>query len=224
MLQFVTTESARFSIAEEARMVIEGGCRWIQLSSKGMGGDETAMKDIAGELVPLCQENEAFLILEDNVGLVEELKVHGVFLNDNSRSTVMAAREQLGAHAVIGVRAREFNEILALKGLDIDYVSVPEPCGVEGASFASLADKYKYLLNRMNEAGIDFHLVACGDFAPDELPQLIEAGCAGVAMSAAIADAHDPVAATSRILSILEKARDYGAAATSDADSDSVNV
>ena len=79
-------------MAEEAQMAIEGGCRWIQLSAASIGDSGLSLRDVANEIIPLCQENEAFLIIEDDVNLVEELKVHGVFLRDHSRTTVMEAR------------------------------------------------------------------------------------------------------------------------------------
>lgn len=216
MLQFITKSTKRFSAIEEAQMAIEGGCRWIQLSTQETDDNEETMRDIAQEVIPLCQENEAFLVIEDDVDLVDDLKVHGVFLHDSSRSTVMEARERLGAHAVIGVLASTVDEVVALKGLDVDYVAVALPAGDGNVS---MADRYARFLSEIREPGIDFHLVALGEFALEELPLLIEAGCAGVALSATIADSENPVAITSLILETLGKAR-YG----DDADADSVSL
>ena len=55
----------------------------------------------------------------------------------------------------------------------------------------------------MRNNAIDFHLVAMGDFPVGEMKNLLDAGCAGVAVSGAIADAEDPVAATRAILEVL---------------------
>ena len=216
MLQFITKASQRFSASEEAQMAIEGGCRWIQLSAEGLADNEDSLNDVAKEIIPLCQENEAFLVIEDDVDMVEALKVHGVFLRDNSRSTVMAARERLGAHAVLGVYAATADEVLALKGLDVDYVAVPFPAD-EGRD--DIAGHYARFLSDIRGAGVDFHLVALGDFSLAEIPALIAAGCAGIAMSGAIADADNPSEATAMILGVLDKAR-YG----NEADADSVTL
>ena len=202
MLQFITKTTQRFSMAEEAQMAIEGGCRWIQLSAASIGDSGLSLREVANEIIPLCQENEAFLIIEDDVNLVEELKVHGVFLRDHSRTTVMEARERLGAHAVIGVYAASVEDVIALKGLDVDYVAVPVPVGD-----APVADIYARFIQEVPEPG--FHIVALGEFGLDELPGILEAGCAGVAVSAAIADSDNPVEATSAMIEVLEKAR-YG--------------
>lgn len=206
MLQFITKASQRFSVAEEAQMAVEGGCRWIQLSAACVGHNEEMLREVAQELIPLCKESESFLVIEEDVDLVDALKVHGVFLHDNSRSTVMAARERLGANAVIGVYTPTVDDVLALKGLDVDYVAVPVPA-VDGE--ASVTDRYARFLSEMREPGIEFHLVALGEFKLDEISGIIEAGCAGIAVSSEIADADNPVETTSAVLSALEKAR-YG--------------
>ncbi len=68
MLQFITKISDRYSVAEEARMAVEGGCRWIQLSAVSVEHNEGVLRDVAHSLVALCSENEAFMIIENDVG------------------------------------------------------------------------------------------------------------------------------------------------------------
>lgn len=53
MLQFITHPSPRFSITEEVRLVLEGGCKWIQLRMKDASYDE--MRATALEIIPLCK-------------------------------------------------------------------------------------------------------------------------------------------------------------------------
>ncbi len=65
MLQFITHPSERFSIPEEVQMAIEGGCRWIQLRMKDTPVEE--IRAVATEIIPLCQESEAFLVIDDHV-------------------------------------------------------------------------------------------------------------------------------------------------------------
>lgn len=210
MLQFITTGSDRFSIEEEARMAIDGGCRWIQLSSKALNHDETIVRQTAGQLIPICQEADCFMIIEDNVELVDELRVHGVFLHDAGRATVASARERLGANAVLGVQPRSLTELMNLHGLDVDYVAVtPEVAAslTETDSVEDMAAHFKQLIDSMRLRGLDIHVVATGDFPPEYYPGLLKAGCAGIAVSAAIAEAPDPTAATARLLEVLDAAR-----------------
>ncbi len=78
MLQFITHESDKYSIAEEVQMAIEGGCRWIQLRMKDATDEE--VRNVALELIPMCRETDTFLIIDDRVAVVNDLKVSGVHL------------------------------------------------------------------------------------------------------------------------------------------------
>ncbi len=199
MLQYIINRADRYSAPELAQMAIEGGCRWIQLTSAICADSESTLRELAAEIIPLCQENEAFLVIEDNVGMVADLKVHGVVLRDATPSVVAAAREQLGAHAVIGVYVDSYEKIQALKGLDIDYLLLP----YDGSDAAGPEHFYASVSEKMDAGEIDFHLVALRNSTPQELARLTEAGCAGVAVSDAISDAPDPVAATAAIIQQL---------------------
>ena len=102
MLQYITHPSERYSELEQARMVIDGGCRWIQLRMKDATDEE--VRKTALELIPLCRETDTFLIIDDRVELVDELRVSGVHLGKNDMSP-REAREKLGPHAIIGCTA-----------------------------------------------------------------------------------------------------------------------
>lgn len=205
MLQFITGRSDRWTTTEQATKAMEGGCRWIQLSAESLPSETPHRREMVESLIPLCKENEAFLIIEDDVDLVDLLKVHGLCLRDNSRTTAMEAREQLGAEAVIGVEASSAAEIIALKGLDIDYITVKAPA--DATTPEAIAGFYSGLLQTLEEQGIDFHIVAEGDYPVDVLKNLPAAGCAGVAVSGLIADSEDPAASTARIIGALDQAR-----------------
>lgn len=120
MLQFITNPSDRWSIAEEVRMAIEGGCRWIQLRMKDASDEE--VRRTAMELIPLCRDHDTFLIIDDRVELVNELRVSGVHLGRGDMDP-MEARELLGPHAIIGVTANTAEDIIKWKGKDVDYVA-----------------------------------------------------------------------------------------------------
>lgn len=204
MLQFVIKSTRQASVTELAHMAMEGGCRWIQISDQAAGEREPRTKALSEELIPDCEAHETFLIIENNVDLVEELKVHGVFLRDCNRSTVLAARERLGAEAVIGVQARDIDEIAALHGLDVDYVMVPVPEGLDPEGIRGFNDT---IIRQAAERAVVFHIVAEGDFTPDNICIPLEAGCAGVAVSSTIADSANPTLTTIALLEQLEALR-----------------
>lgn len=205
MLQFITNESDKYSIAEEVQMAIEGGCRWIQLRMKDATDEE--VRETALELIPMCKETDTFLIIDDRVNVVADLKVSGVHLGKEDMDP-LEAREILGPHAIIGITANTADDILKYKGKDIDYAGVgpfrftttkkrlaPE-LGLEG---------YRRFAKAVREAGMELPLVAIGGITIDDIDPLLETGVNGIAMSGAIINAPDPVLYTSHVMERLLK-------------------
>lgn len=200
MLQFITHPSERYSIAEQVQMVLEGGCRWVQLRLKEATDDE--FRQVAAEVMPLCQEVDAFLVFDDRVELANEMRVHGVHLGPGDMPPA-EARELLGPHAVIGVTAHSADDILRLRGLDVDYVGLgpfrhtdtkrvlAPTLGLEG---------YANIMCRVRTAGMEIPVVAIGGVTARDVKPLLLAGVNGVAVSSAIINAPDPVEYTREIL------------------------
>ena len=160
MLQFITHPSEHYSIAEEAQMAIEGGCRWIQLRMKDASDDE--VRQVAMEIIPMCRETDTFLIIDDRVELVNELKVSGVHLGKNDMDP-LEAREILGPHAIIGITANTAEDIIRYKGKDVDYVglgpfrhtttkkNLSPVLGIEG---------YTSVISQVRQTGVELPIVA----------------------------------------------------------------
>lgn len=203
MLQFITHPSERYSIAEEVQMAIEGGCRWIQLRMKDASDEE--VREVAQELIPMCRETDTFLIIDDRVELVNELRVSGVHLGKEDMDP-MEARELLGPHAIIGVTANTADDIIRFKGKDVDYV------GLGPVRFTTtkkkLAPELGYkgvreVMAAVRAAGVELPVVAIGGVTADDVAPLLAAGVSGVAVSGAIINAPDPVAYTTLVIDKL---------------------
>ena len=191
MLQFITHKSDRFSYAEQVKMVIEGGCRWVQLNMENATDDE--FKKVAEEITPLCQETDTILVFDGRVELTMDMKVHGVHLH-RTNMPAGQAREFLGAGAIIGVTVNTATEIIATRGLDVDYVTLA--CDLT-------TNDYKRIVNEVRIAGIELPIVAAGDISIQEIPQLLSDGVNGIALSKSIVDAENPVAFTREVISVL---------------------
>ena len=209
MLQFITNNSDRYSIAEEVQMAIEGGCRWVQLRMKDATDEE--VRQVALELIPMCQENDTFLIIDDRVELVNELRVSGVHLGKEDMDPLQA-REILGPHAIIGITANTAEDILRYKGKDVDYVGLgpfrftttkrnlaPE-LGLEG---------YTMIVDQVRQAGMELPIVAIGGITLADVNGLMATGINGLAVSGAIINAEDPVDVTSQFMQALMESRGY---------------
>lgn len=200
MLQFITHPSDRYSIAEEVQMALEGGCKWIQLRLKDASDEE--FRQTALEIIPLCQENEAFLVFDDRVELAMEMSVHGVHLGKNDMNPLLA-RETMGAEAIIGCTANTAADIKAFKGWDVDYVGLGPfryTTTKEKLSPVIGLDGYAAIVNEVRAEDILLPIVAIGGITIDDIDAIMQTGVNGIAMSGAIINAPDPVAYTQQVL------------------------
>ena len=203
MLQFITHPSDRYTIPEEVQMAIEGGCKWIQLRMKDATYDE--MKSTALEIIPMCRENDIILVIDDNVELVNELRVHGVHLGKNDMDP-RKAREILGPHAIIGVTANTADDILSFRGIDVDYVGVgPFRHTTTKKNLAPVIglDGYKDIVAKVTAAGNKLPLVAIGGITLEDVTGIMATGVQGIAVSGSIINASDPVRYTTQLLNAL---------------------
>lgn len=203
MLQFITHPSEKYSIAEEVQMAIEGGCRWIQLRMKG-ASDEEVLETAAG-LIDICRDNNAFLIIDDRVKVVNELKVSGVHLGKEDMDP-MEARELLGPDAIIGVTANTAEDILKFKNKDVDYVGLGPfrfTTTKEKLSPVLGLDGYKKIVKDVRDAGMEIPIVAIGGITLEDVEPLMKTGVNGIAMSGAIIKAPDPMLYTSKVMEKL---------------------
>lgn len=203
MLQFITNTEAKISPAEQIKGVIAGGCRWVQVRMKDASDEEIAK--VVEEVKPLCLETETFLLLNDRVELAKTLDVGGVHLGKTDMLP-SKARMILGPAAVIGVTANTFDDIKAVRSLDIDYIGIgpfahtetkknlAPVLGIEGIQ--SICDE-------MAAFEININHVAVGGITLEDVVPIMDTGINGIAVSGAIAKAENIEKATRDFLDRL---------------------
>lgn len=197
MLQYITDNNSKVPVAKQISDVIRGGCKWVQISTKGL--DDEKIKEIVEAVKPECIEKEIFLLLNSRVDLAKELNVGGVYLEEGDEPC-SHARMVLGPAAVIGVAASSMADVLKVSALDIDYFGLqpfkvtPEeesegkkPLGIEGI---------KEICDEMERQEINIPRVAAGCISLSDVAPLTSAGVNGVAVSNAISCADDIVKQT----------------------------
>ena len=193
MLQYVTDNGAKRSAEEQIKDVLGAGCNWITIDPSGMTDDE--VRALVEKIMPACLEKQAFLLIKDKVELAKECNVGGTVLSQGD-TTPSQARMTLGAAAVIGVEVESTQEIDRLTGLDMDYVVMPySKLGLEGV---------KELCSYMEGKEMELPRVASYGVGYDDIAPLMDAGCNGVAMSEALADAADIAAETKKAIALLK--------------------
>lgn len=203
MLQFITHPSEQYSIIEQVKMVLEGGCKWIQLRMKQATDDE--VKAVAEEVIPLCKESDAILVIDDRVELVKEMEVTGVHLGKKDMP-VDEARNLLDGGPIIGATANTAGDIFALKGIDVDYVGLGpyrHTTTKENLSPILGLEGYRKIMKEIREAGVQLPVVAIGGITLEDIDDVMATGVNGIAISGAIINAENPVEYTKAILNKL---------------------
>ncbi|MCH5240228.1 MAG: thiamine phosphate synthase [Muribaculaceae bacterium] len=206
MLQFITNTKSKTSVIDQILGVIEGGCRWIQIRMKEASDEE--IKKVVDAVKQKCIETGSFLLLNDRVELAKELNVGGVHLGKEDMPA-SKARMILGPAAVIGVTANTFADVAAVSKLDIDYYGIGPYAYTETKEKLAPVlgiDGIRDISYEMSKNEILIPHVAVGGVKLDDVRMLLEVGGVnGVAVSSAIADAEDIVAATKEFLKVLPK-------------------
>ena len=190
MLQYILSHSERYSAAELAQMAIEGGCEWICVHMPELSDHE--LKAVMQEgVLDVCREAGRILTIDDRPELAAELGVHGVRLSlqyqTANPATASELREKIGPEAIIGLEVVDPAVLTTLAKADIDFAYLPARfTAEERATFIKTASSA-------------LPVVAQGEFSNTEAADTIMSGFKGVAVSKAITDAPDPVAATASL-------------------------
>lgn len=199
MLQFITNENSSTSPSRQILDAIDGGCRWVQIRLKKASDEE--IQKIFSEVRDKAKEHSVVIIINDRVELARQLGADGVSGVHLGKEDMVAseARLLLGPEAIIGITAHSFEEAVAFKGQDVDYIGIgpfaftdtksdlAPVLGLEG-----IAD----IMARVKDAGIEIPCVAVGGIKADDVAPLLAVGVNGVAVSGAIANSEDIKEAT----------------------------
>lgn len=203
MVQFITHYTEQYSYLDSVRIALEGGCRWIQLRMKDSSQEE--ILSIAKEVLTLCREYEATFIIDDHVELAKQIKADGVHLG-KSDMPIAEARRILGKDFIIGGTANTFEDVLDHHKAGADYIG----CGPfrftttkKNLSPVLGLEGYRRIVWQMKEAGIHLPIVAIGGITEADIPELMQTGVNGIALSGSILRAKNPIEEMKKIMTLI---------------------
>ena len=203
MVQFITHYTEQYSYLDSVRIALEGGCRWIQLRMKDSSQEE--ILSIAKEVLALCREYEATFIIDDHVELAKQIKADGVHLG-KSDMPIAEARRILGKDFIIGGTANTFEDVLDHHKAGADYIG----CGPfrftttkKNLSPVLGLEGYRRIVWQMKEAGIHLPIVAIGGITEADIPELMQTGVNGIALSGSILRAKNPIEEMKKIMTLI---------------------
>lgn len=189
------------SLCDGVEAAIRGGAVMIQYRDKTASESERLTR--AEQLTTLCRAHGARFIVNDDIDLARVVGADGVHLGQ-SDGTVEAARQALGAHAIVGVScgpspqraARAEAEGASYAAIGRLFPSTTKP----NAPSASMDDL------RAARAAITIRLCAIGGITPAHAPQLARAGADLLAVVAGIFDTPDVTQAARAYTAAFESA------------------
>ena len=193
MLQFISHYTDRYTYLDSIRLALEGGCRWIQLRMKDATDEE--VRPIALVAQRLCREAGATFIIDDRVGLVRELHADGVHLGQNDMP-VREARRLLGDGFIIGGTANTFEQVRTHYESSADYIGCgPFRFTTTKQKLAPVLglDGYRTIISEMEATHIHIPIVAIGGITEEDIPDILQTGVSGIALSGTVLRADDPV-------------------------------
>lgn len=200
MIQFISHFTEQHTYLDSIRLALEGGIKWVQLRMKDATEDEII--SVGTEVRKLCDQHSATFIIDDHVELVHKLKADGVHLGKNDMP-IAEARNILGKDIIIGGTANTFEDIAAHYQATANYIG----CGPfrftttkQGLSPTLGLEGYRSIMTKVKEAGINIPVVAIGGITAEDIPDIMQTGISGIALSGAILRAENPIEEINRIL------------------------
>jgi thiamine-phosphate pyrophosphorylase len=172
------------------------------------------MKDASEELFEetalavrsMCREHGATFIIDDNVALAKRIGADGVHLGKGDMP-IAEARRILGERYIIGGTVNTFDDVLYhMQGSAPDYFgcgpfrhtstkrNIAPILGLEG---------YRTIIRLMRANNIDIPIVAIGGICKADIPELLESGVSGIAISGSILNAEHPTQEMTEIISTI---------------------
>ena len=204
MVQFITHFTGQYTYEDSVHIALEGGCRWIQLRMKD--ADDEHLYPVALRTQKLCLEYGATFIIDDHVALVKLIHADGVHLGKLDMP-ISEARSILGNDFIIGGTANTFEDVKAHYEAGADYIGCgPFRYTTTKSNLSPILglEGYHRIVSRMKEAHIDIPLVAIGGITEADIPELMQTGINGIALSGSILRAKNPIEEMKKIIKLTE--------------------
>jgi thiamine-phosphate pyrophosphorylase len=207
-LLFITHQTERYSYLQSLEIALKGGCRMIQLRMKEAALREVEQTGILAKA--LCQQYGADLYINDYVEICKRIGATGIHLGKTDMSP-SEARKILGKNFIIGGTANTFEDIRRLKAEGVDYIglgpfrftttkkNIDPVIGLSG---------YKQILEQCINQGINLPIFAIGGITVNDIPEILNTGITGIAISSAIIQVENPIEETKNCFTALQFGND----------------
>ncbi|TCC97370.1 thiamine phosphate synthase [Pedobacter psychroterrae] len=185
-LHYISQKPLKGTQLDAIESVLVAGGKWIQLRVKDQPLPEVL--ELAIQSRKLCEQYGARLIVNDYPSIAVQAAAHGVHLGLTDMP-VAEARFILGPNMIIGGTANTFEHIIHRVAEGADYIglgpyrftttkqNLSPVIGLEG---------YRSIMEQARHAGFTIPIIAIGGIVAADIPDLIQEGLYGVAVSGSL--------------------------------------
>ena len=201
-LHIIGSDTLISSQIEMAEMACRGGADWFQARMKNKTGKATL--DIAERIKLICDYYQTKLIINDHVKIAKKIKAYGVHLGKQDMG-IAEARKILGKKFIIGATANSEEDVKRLISEGADYI------GLGPYKFTKTKENLSPILGIKGMREIcekyaeQIPIISIGGIELKDVKDLCDAGSYGIAVSSAITDAADPIAATELFIKTINQ-------------------
>lgn len=204
-LLFISHQTEKYTYLQSIEIALKGGCRHIQLRMKDAGEEEVEL--LARKALKLCEEYKASLYIDDHVEVCKRVGAVGVHLGKSDMPPA-EARRTLGNGFIIGGTANTFEDIHYLYKEGVDYIGLgPFRFTTTKKNLSPILglEGYRSIVSRCREEGVHLPILAIGGITAGDIPDIMQTGVSGIALSSTILNAANPVQETKEIINQTDK-------------------
>ena len=186
----ISSNIAKKSVKETARLVIDGGADAVQLREKTIS--DRKFISLAREVRDITTKRGSLLIINDRVHVVRKVNADGIHLGQQDMSA-LEARNIIGDEKIIGVSTHSITQARQAQKDGADYIAIGPiyPTSTKGHEPSVGIE----IIHEISEA-VSIPIIAIGAITLENLDGVLKAGASRIAVCSAIIDSKDIYSST----------------------------
>ena len=186
----ISSNIAKKSVKETARLVIDGGADAVQLREKTIS--DRKFISLAREVRDITTKRGSLLIINDRVHVVRKVNADGIHLGQQDMSA-LEARNTIGDEKIIGVSTHSITQARQAQKDGADYIAIGPiyPTSTKGHEPSVGIE----IIHEISEA-VSIPIIAIGAITLENLDGVLKAGASRIAVCSAIIGSKDIYSST----------------------------
>jgi thiamine-phosphate pyrophosphorylase len=191
--------AAGWNPADLAASLLGGGVRFIQVRAKHLPSER--LLELCDAVIALARPYGAKVIVNDRADVAVMSHADGVHVGQTDLA-VAAARELLGANAIVGYSTHSIDQVRIAAGMPLSYIAVGPVFATESKQTGYSPVGLQLVREAVRRAG-EKPVIGIGGVTLENAPDVIAAGASGVAVIADLLRGGDPGARAAEFVAVL---------------------